>query len=60
MMTTKTSTGPNARPKDESIAQTAPGIPNDSSRAVEIDEAEVEKVARKLRADISSPGERRK
>jgi hypothetical protein len=58
-MTAKTSTGPNARPKDETIAQTGPGLPNDTSRPVEIDEREADEVAKKLnRGDVRPAGER--
>ncbi len=42
------SSGTNARPKSESIAQTAPGLPNDSSKAVEVEPATVEAVERAL------------
>ena len=49
-MTDKISTGPNARPRDVSIAQTAGGLPNDSSRAVEgVTDEEVARVERKLK-----------
>jgi hypothetical protein len=61
MMTAKTSTGPNARPKDETIAPTGQGLPNDSSRPVEIDEREVDEVAKKLNSgDVRPAGERAK
>ena len=42
------SNGTNARPRNESIAQTAAGLPNDTSLPVEVDEAEVERVKGKL------------
>jgi hypothetical protein len=45
------SNGPNARPRDESIASTAPGIPNDSSEPLEIDEKEVAEIENKLRRE---------
>ena len=44
-MTEKRSTGPNARPKDETIAQTGEGLPDDTGErpedAQEVDEAAV-------------------
>ena len=44
-MTEKRSTGPNARPKDETIAQTGEGLPDDSGGppedAQKVDEAAV-------------------
>jgi hypothetical protein len=44
-----TGTGPNARPRNENIGQTAGGLPNDSSSPdFGIDDAEVERVRRKL------------
>jgi hypothetical protein len=50
-MSSKISTGPNARPRDASISSTAPGLPDDTSRPVEVDEAEVERMERKLKPD---------
>jgi hypothetical protein len=44
----KISTGLNDRPRNESISQTAPGLPDDTARPVEIDDAEVERVRAKL------------
>lgn len=44
----KTSTGPNARPRNESIGQTGPGVPDDSSRPVDVDDAVVERVRERL------------
>jgi hypothetical protein len=44
----KISTGPNSRPRNESIAQTAPGQPDDTSSQVNVDETEVERVREKL------------
>ena len=52
-MTDKISTGPNARARNETIAQTATGLPNDSSRPVEIDDEEVRRVEEKLKRDLS-------
>lgn len=45
----KISKGPNARPKDASIAQSGPGIPDDSSAPVEASDKDVEEARRKLR-----------
>jgi hypothetical protein len=53
----KITTGANDRPRNSSIAQTAPGLPDDTSRPVEISDEEVERVARKLKANIRKEGE---
>jgi hypothetical protein len=42
------SNGPNARPRNESIGQTAGGLPNDSSDPVEISPEEEQAIARKI------------
>lgn len=47
----KISTGANDRPVDESIAQTAPGLPDDSSRPPDVADSDVERVRRKLADD---------
>jgi hypothetical protein len=47
-MTNKISTGLNDRSRDDTIAQSGPGIPDDSSKAVEVSDAEVEQVRSKL------------
>ncbi|KKB12544.1 hypothetical protein VE25_06355 [Devosia geojensis] len=44
----KITTGPNDRPVDESIGQTAPGLPDDSSRSPDVDDRDVERVKRKI------------
>jgi hypothetical protein len=44
----KGTTGANDRPKTSPIGQTAEGIPDDSGRPVDVDEAEVTKVREKL------------
>lgn len=46
----KISNGPNARPKDEMIAQTGPGLPNDSSAPVAIDEDEAKRIEERVRS----------
>jgi len=38
------SDGPNARPRNEPIGQSAPGLPNDSSKPVEITPEEEAKI----------------
>lgn len=43
------STGPNARPRDDTIAQTGEGIPDDSGRPVQVDEAEAERIEETIR-----------
>jgi hypothetical protein len=48
-MTNKISTGLNDRSRDDTIAQSGPGIPDDSSKAVEVSDAEVEQVRSKLK-----------
>lgn len=42
------SNGPNARPRDESIASTAVGLPDDTSSPVDIDPEEEKRMADKL------------
>jgi hypothetical protein len=44
------STGPNARPRQESIAQTAPGIPDDTAGAVEISPEEEKRIEKSIRS----------
>ncbi|SFV04321.1 hypothetical protein SAMN02799631_04092 [Methylobacterium sp. 174MFSha1.1] len=44
------SNGPNARPKDETIAQTGPGLPDDSSPPVAVDEDEAKRIEEKIRS----------
>jgi hypothetical protein len=48
----KITTGSNDRPVDSSIAQTAPGLPDDSSLPPDVSEEEVERVREKL---VESP-----
>ncbi|WCS26986.1 hypothetical protein LOK46_09280 [Methylobacterium sp. NMS14P] len=43
------SDGPSGRPRDETIAQTGRGLPNDTGRPVEVDEAEAARIERKIR-----------
>lgn len=43
------SNGPNARPLDNSIAQSAPGMPDNSSMPVEIDPSEEKTIEKKIR-----------
>lgn len=44
------SNGPNARPRDETIAQTERGLPDDTGRPVEISPEEERRIARKILA----------
>lgn len=44
----KITTGANDRPRDETIAQTGPGLPDDSGQPIEADEADIEKVRERL------------
>jgi hypothetical protein len=48
MSRSKITTGANDRPKDETIAQTGAGIPDDSSLPIEISDEEVERARQKL------------
>jgi len=48
MTNSKITTGNNDRPKNETIAQTGGGIPDDSSAPVDVDDTEVERVRQKL------------
>ncbi|MDB5621874.1 MAG: hypothetical protein JWR39_437 [Devosia sp.] len=48
MSTSKVTTGANDRPKDETIAQTGPGLPDDGTLPVEVSEEEVERARQKL------------
>jgi hypothetical protein len=52
----KITTGMNDRPVDESIAQSAAGIPDDSGRAVEIDDAQVARARASLQGRPSASG----
>jgi hypothetical protein len=44
------STGTNSRPRDESIAQTGPGIPDDTSQQVEISPEEEKNIEKSIRS----------
>ena len=44
------STGPNSRPRNESINQTGPGFPDDSSEPVVVDPAEEQRIAERIRS----------
>jgi hypothetical protein len=43
------SDGQSYRPRDETIAQTGRGLPNDTGEPVEVDEAEAERIEKKIR-----------
>ena len=47
-MSTKSTTGLNDRPKDETIAQSVGGLPDDSGQPIEVSNEEVERVRSKL------------
>lgn len=51
-MTEKRSTGPNARPKNETIAETGEGLPDDSGRLPEDVTNADEEAARKSLEDL--------
>lgn len=44
----KISTGTNDRSRNETIAETGPGIPDDSGRLVELTDAEIERMTASL------------
>jgi len=48
-MTAKISTGANDRPRDASIASTAPGLPDDSSRPPEVNDDDAAAMERALK-----------
>ncbi|HEY8575777.1 MAG TPA: hypothetical protein VIL88_05490 [Devosia sp.] len=47
-MTDKTSTGPNDRPRNDTIAQTGAGLPDDTGDPIAVSDEEVERVRQKL------------
>ncbi|OWV65288.1 hypothetical protein ATY76_18685 [Rhizobium sp. R339] len=47
----KISTGMNDRPRDETIAESGPGIPDDSGRMVEVTDEEVQRIKSSLSRD---------
>ena len=49
------SNGPNSRPRDETISQTGPGLPNDSSSIVEVDSEEEQAIADSLKSPPGGP-----
>ena len=44
------STGTNSRPRNDSISQTGPGFPDDSSEPVAVDPAEEQRIAERIRS----------
>lgn len=44
------SDGANARPRDDTIAQTGPGLPDDSSTPVEVTQEEAERIRKAVGA----------
>ncbi|MCO5730555.1 hypothetical protein [Rhizobium sp. SSA_523] len=55
----KIADGLNDRPKDASIAQSGPGLPDDSSQPIEATDEEVERVRAKLQNDARDVDEAR-
>ncbi|WP_410216282.1 hypothetical protein [Paracoccus sp. (in: a-proteobacteria)] len=54
----KTTTGANDRPKDASIAQTGPGLPDDSSMPVDADDQQLEAMRASLGLGEGDPSDR--
>ncbi|WP_127752494.1 hypothetical protein [Devosia sp. 1566] len=48
MSSSKATTGANDRPKDETIAQTGAGLPDDTSLPVDVSDEDVERARQKL------------
>ncbi|WP_172122872.1 MULTISPECIES: hypothetical protein [unclassified Devosia] len=48
MSSSKVTTGANDRPKDETIAQTGAGLPDDTSLPVDVSDEDVERACQKL------------
>jgi hypothetical protein len=44
------SAGPNARPRNDTISQTGPGLPDDSSTPVEVDPDTEKRIERDIRS----------
>jgi hypothetical protein len=53
----KITTGANDRARDETISQTGAGLPDDTSRPVDVDDATVERVRQQLLAGSRQPSE---
>lgn len=51
----KITTGPNSRPRNESIAQTAPGHPDDTGKTVDVSDEEIDRTREKLVRDRQKP-----
>jgi hypothetical protein len=49
------SNGPNARPRDANIGSTSSGLPNDSSKPVEISSDEEARIAESIKRQPSGP-----
>jgi hypothetical protein len=58
--TAKITTGPNDRPRDETIAQSGGGLPDDSSAAVDVNQNRIARIREKLqgRTPAARPAER--
>ncbi len=55
--TDKLSDGPNARPRDESIAQSAGGLPNDTSGPVDLTPEDERRIEKALTDETGPKGE---
>jgi hypothetical protein len=51
----KITNDPNDRPRDSSISQSGPGLPDDTSAPVEVSDKEIEEARRKLREGDDAP-----
>jgi len=49
----KVTDGLNDRSKDNTIAQSGPGLPDDSGAPIEVSDAEVERIRKQLERDTS-------
>ncbi|MGX7874035.1 hypothetical protein ACVDG5_015935 [Mesorhizobium sp. ORM6] len=55
----KITTGANDRPRDAPIGQTAEGLPDDSSRPVQTDEDQIERIRKALAREPQKKGKNR-
>jgi hypothetical protein len=52
----KITTGPNDRPRNETIGQSGAGLPDDTGRPVDVDDAEVDRVRKALLGNAPQAG----
>lgn len=45
----KISTGPNDKPRNDTIAESGPGVPDDSGRVIELDDEQIKRAKDSLR-----------